>query len=287
MKLTDKEWKEFKITDILSNSINSKAYHSSFLQEVLPGEKGVPYITRTNLNNGLFAVVKEKEFEINPKNTISFGAENATYFYQNFSYITGNKMYYYEKELSSYTMLFITSCLNKSISECGFGYGMGLTGSRSDSRKVMLPVNEQGQPDYQFMEDYIKQLMHQKRKEYIEYANKKIEEKKREEIEPLDSKQWREFFIVDIFHTIQRGKRLTRENQQDGNIPYVSSTAMNNGVDNFIQYNPSTMRKYNNCLSIANSGSVGSSFYEPFEYIASDHVTHLKNNSFSQNIYLS
>ena len=124
MKLTDKEWKEFKITDILSNSINSKAYHSSFLQEVLPGEKGVPYITRTNLNNGLFAVVKEKEFEINPKNTISFGAENATYFYQSFSYITGNKMYYYKKELSSYTMLFITSCLNKSISGCGFGYGM-------------------------------------------------------------------------------------------------------------------------------------------------------------------
>ena len=102
----------------------------------------------------------------------------------------------------------------------------------------------------------------------------------------MHSKKWKEFFITDIFPTIQRGKRLTRENQQEGNIPYVSSTAMNNGVDNFIQYNPSTMRKYNNCLSIANSGSVGSSFYEPFEYIASDLVTHLKNKSFSQNIYL-
>ncbi len=61
---------------------------------------------------------------------------------------------------------------------------------------------------------------------------------------------------------------------------------MNNGVDNFIQCDTSKMRKYGNCLSIANSGSVGSSFYEPFEYVASDHVTQLKNDKFNKNIYL-
>lgn len=38
-----------------------------------------------------------------------------------------------------------------------------------------------------------------------------------------------------------------------------------------------------NGLSLANSGSVGSCFYEPFEFVASDHITHLKNEKF--NIY--
>lgn len=69
-------------------------------------------------------------------------------------------------------------------------------------------------------------------------------------------------------------------------IPYVSSTSLNNGVDNFIFYEKSSMRKFNNCLSLANSGSVGSTFYEPFSFVASDHITHLKNKSFNQNTYL-
>ncbi len=39
-------------------------------------------------------------------------------------------------------------------------------------------------------------------------------------------------------------------------------------------------------MSLANSGSVGSSFYEPFEFVASDHITHLKNEDFNKYHYL-
>ncbi|MBQ9619880.1 MAG: restriction endonuclease subunit S, partial [Neisseriaceae bacterium] len=76
----------------------------------------------------------------------------------------------------------------------------------------------------------------------------------------LNDREWGEFFITDIFPKIQRGKRLIRENQISGIIPYVSSSALNNGVDNFIQVNHSSMRQFENCISLANSGSVGSAF---------------------------
>ena len=46
------------------------------------------------------------------------------------------------------------------------------------------------------------------------------------------------------------------------------------------------MRQFENCISLANSGSVGSAFYEPFHFIASDHITHLKNEKFNGFIYL-
>ncbi|MBR4317026.1 MAG: restriction endonuclease subunit S [Alphaproteobacteria bacterium] len=174
LKLTDREWKEFKIADTLNESINAKAYHSNSL--IVTSDKGIPYITRTNLSNGLQSIVdKNQDFKKNPQNTIVFGAENATYFYQPFKYITGNKMYYYNtSKLSQEVNLFITCCLNFSLKECGFGYGMGLTGTRSDSRKFLLPVNNEGQPDYKFMEDYIKEVMTRKRKEYINYAESKL-----------------------------------------------------------------------------------------------------------------
>ncbi|MEC7545689.1 MAG: N-6 DNA methylase [Pseudomonadota bacterium] len=105
------------------------------------------------------------------------------------------------------------------------------------------------------------------------------------EIDPLDVKEWHEFFLKDIFEIVQRGKRLTKANQVDGQKPYISSTALNNGVDNFIG-NKIGVRLFSNCLTIANSGSVGASFYHPYEFIASDHVTHLKNSTFSSFVYL-
>ncbi len=44
-------------------------------------------------------------------------------------------------------------------------------------------------------------------------------------------------------------------------MPYISSTAINNGIDNFIS-NKKKVRVFSNCLSIANSGSVGACFYQ-------------------------
>lgn len=65
----------------------------------------------------------------------------------------------------------------------------------------------------------------------------------------------------------------------------MSSTASNNGVDDFIEPIEG-VRIFSDCISIANSGSVGVAFYEPFEFVASDHVTCLKDPSFSKYVYL-
>ena len=87
--------------------------------------------------------------------------------------------------------------------------------------------------------------------------------------------EWKEFFLDEIFSEIKRGKRLKKDDHVSGNFPYVSSSALNNGVDSFVG-NKNKVRKFGKCLSLANSGSVGACFYEPFEFVASDHVTHLK-----------
>lgn len=97
--------------------------------------------------------------------------------------------------------------------------------------------------------------------------------------------EWKEFFINDIFSNIQRGKRLIKAKQIKGSIPYISSSSMMNGVDNFIDNNEN-VRIFSNCLTLANSGSVGSCFFHPYEFIASDHVTKLENKKFNKYIYL-
>ena len=101
----------------------------------------------------------------------------------------------------------------------------------------------------------------------------------------LNDREWRPFFLTEIFPIIQRGKRLKSEDHVPGQMPYVSSSAMNNGVDNFVS-NTQRVRIFADCLSLANSGSVGSSFYEPFAFVASDHITHLKNERYNKYHYL-
>lgn len=101
----------------------------------------------------------------------------------------------------------------------------------------------------------------------------------------LNDREWRPFFLTELFPQIQRGKRLKTENHSPGKTPYVSSSALNNGVDNFIS-NTEKVRIFSDCISLANSGSVGSSFYEPFAFVASDHITHLKNEKYNKYHYL-
>ena len=96
--------------------------------------------------------------------------------------------------------------------------------------------------------------------------------------------KWAEFYLSDIFTNIQRGKRIKTADHITGNIPYVSSSAINNGVDNFIG-NSSNVRKFHDCITIANSGSVGKTFFHEYEFIASDHVTSMKTEGMSKYIY--
>lgn len=103
----------------------------------------------------------------------------------------------------------------------------------------------------------------------------------------LTDREWKPFFLSSIFPEPKRGKRIVNENHIAGKMPLVSSAGDNNGVTHFIG-NTEKVRIYNNCISIANGGSsAGRAFYEPFEFIASDHVTHCKNETLTENQYLA
>ena len=101
----------------------------------------------------------------------------------------------------------------------------------------------------------------------------------------LDEMKWKAFDIGEVFPVIQRGKRLKTDDHILGQTPYVSSSSIQNGVDNFVS-NTDGVRRFENCLTLANSGSVGETFYQPFEFVASDHVTKLENPSFDKYVYL-
>ena len=101
----------------------------------------------------------------------------------------------------------------------------------------------------------------------------------------LTDRNWKPFDVGIVFNDIQRGKRLKSENHKPGQKVYVSSSSENNAVDAFIG-NEIGIREFEDCLALANSGSVGFVSYHPYRFVASDHVTKLKRQGLSKYSYL-
>ena len=86
------------------------------------------------------------------------------------------------------------------------------------------------------------------------------------------NKETKLFLFTDVFAPPQRGQRLIEADQVEGDIAYISSTKMNNGISAYINP-PDFMTLHNNKLTLSNSGSVGYCFYHNYDFVASDHVT--------------
>jgi len=103
----------------------------------------------------------------------------------------------------------------------------------------------------------------------------------------LDVDNWRYFSYdtkKDGIFNIKKGKRLTKNDQISGNIPYVSSSSLNNGIDNYID-NEYTEQ---NCITFACYGSIGEIFYQNEKIWVSDNanVFYLRNKSLNPFIAL-
>lgn len=286
MKLNDRNWREFKVEKVFE-IFNSTPYHKKYINSTNDNKESIPYITRTNKNNGLKEIVKRDfNFKVNQRDIIIFGAENATFFYQPFEHITGNKMYGMKNvKINKYTGLFIQQVLNNSTKGCGFSYGQGLTGTREKRRSVMLPVTRKdgNTPDWHFMEAYIKEQYQKKENEYKNYVNEIIKILVYKEIETLEEKEWKDFFINDLFY-IKSGVRLTKANMTTGKRPFIGSIDSNNGITNFVSNTNNSLDR--NVLGVNYNGSVCEVFYHPYECIFTDDVKHLSLKDIQGNKFI-
>ena len=87
----------------------------------------------------------------------------------------------------------------------------------------------------------------------------------------LNVSDWKRFILGRLFD-IKKGKRLTSEDQEDGDNLYIGAIDSNNGVANHISQTP--IHK-GNTISLSYNGSVGEAFYQPEPYWATDDVNAL------------
>ena len=71
-------------------------------------------------------------------------------------------------EMSREVMLFVARCIRMQRERYGFGYS--LTNTRLNLLRVMLPVTDGGEPDFDYMEAYVRKITAAHYRKYLEYA---------------------------------------------------------------------------------------------------------------------
>lgn len=276
-------WKEFILGEEFSIESTSSSIDKNKLQE---GEGQFPYITRTDNENGIDHFIPEQNYAIDEGNVITIGLDTQTVFYQPTAFYTGQNIQVIRHErLDKYNALFIRVALQRVLTRFSWGsYGATLTRLRKS--RIYLPATNEGKPDFVFMSSFMQQVEHDIIRTTLPILQSRL--KSNNSCwggVKLDNQNWKDFCFTDIFTEIQRGKRLKRADHKNGNMPYISSRAQDNGVDGFVG-NEGGVRLFGECLTLANSGSVGSAFYHQYKFVASDHVTRLKNDNLDKYIYL-
>lgn len=277
------KYKEFQIKDVFRVE-NSKPLHKVTLQS--SEQSGMPYVTRTKFSNGLEALVDSRyEEHKNPSNTITFGAESVCFFYQPFEYYTGNKMYYLlridGKEINENIGLYLVTMMQSSLKNTGYGYGMGLTGTRFKERKILLPVDDNGIPNWDFMEKYVQNKLKQIKANFLLPKQHQITDYRE-----LNEVEWGEF-TIDSIASVNGGRDWEVHNRKSGKIPFIGSSSANNGVTDFV--NPEGKEKYvdDGVIGINRNGSVGYAFYHPYKAYFSGDTRFIEIIGYKNNRYVN
>lgn len=145
--------------------------------ELLSTPTTYQFIGRTAINYGLQGYVNKLDFEPNPKNTFSIVqiGENVAQFRAQEWYGSQNLFLLLpENDKLVDNKLFITTCLNKSLSIYSSGYTSYPTLKDVKELEFTLPMNGD-QPDYTFMSDLIRAVEKLVIKDLVEWTDKRIE----------------------------------------------------------------------------------------------------------------
>lgn len=287
LRLDDREWKVFPLTGedgLFPIHATSTGVDGIKLKE--GKDAALPYITRTETNNGIARFISSVNLEYGKDEggCITIGLDTQTAYWQPVDFITGQNIHVLRSnKLNYFSYQFLTVILRQQMkSKFNWG-GNGATLGRLKKLKIMLPVTDDGQPDYQFMEDYVRELMSAKREQYRRYVEKRLESLGLDVAnsggysEALKSRKWAEFFLEDLF-TVSAGKRLTNADKIDGSRPFIGATDNNNGITGFVDNKNSSLDW--NVLGVNYNGAPCIGFYHPYECIFTDDVKrlHLKNH---------
>jgi len=175
-QIKDKDFKEFKLSDIFQKAIRGNAIRLQIIRE-----GNMPVIAASGVNQGIAGYYElDKMYE--NKITISCnGVGSGSTFYHNYPfYITGDAIVLIEKEeykqyFNNYVSLYLTTTINAKFTKV-YTYEDKCTADKALQTTILLPITKEGNPDWHYMETFMERKIKQakQRLSYLRNIEKTI-----------------------------------------------------------------------------------------------------------------
>lgn len=263
MNLSIDEWSKFKVSDIFEPFINGKGLTE---QEIKDNPGQLAAIQSSSENNACMGFIdeqycREMKYKIvsQPCLTVARSGSAGFVSFQPNGCVVGDSakaLIIRAKDVNTFHYLFMRTILMRNMYK--YTYGRKVKAEQYMDMEIVLPTTVDGDPNWSFMENYIKSLHY---KPVVTVINKSLNS-------VLDISEWREYKLEDLFD-IKKGKRLTKADMIEGNDNFLGAISSNNGVREKI-----TADKLwdGNCITVNYNGSVGEAFYQSEPFWASDDV---------------
>ena len=150
-------WKEFRVGKLFSCETTLGIPSKNDLEE-----GNINYITRSAIDNGFSGTCGNEDHK-NKGNCITIGAEGFVAFWQSDDFVAGNKVYALRHpNMNETNGLFVCSALNVLSDRYSFADARVLDKIKVEI--IKLPATSDGQPDWDYMESYMKAVMEESEK---------------------------------------------------------------------------------------------------------------------------
>lgn len=231
-KIDITEWKEFEIKELFT--INPTKYHRLTNKDLMQDDGENPVIVNSSFNNGIGGYTNYELTEKGNVITFSDTTTSDSIFYQpndfvGYSHVQVIKPISNIEKWNRYSLLFFTAIFKKKASLMNYDYVNKFTRADALKLKVKLPIDNNGELNWEYMESFIKRLETREREStsnltsYLDRA-KPIK---------INIEKFRRFNLYDeSLFEIFSGNKLDKKNMTEirPTINFVGRSNLNNGI---------------------------------------------------------
>jgi hypothetical protein len=268
MELNVKKWNIFEVGELFEPK---RGNFTGLKNDLIKGTK----VISANTNNNGFGCFTNKQPEYNGNVfTIANTGQGSVgvVFYQDEPFIPSNNITVLipKFDLSKNIAMFLLPLFKKERYRLSFG--RILNEPRLKKHTIKLPIDDNKNPDWNFMEKYINNITTKiSAKISIQEKPYHIKEFK------LTDKEWKYFrYDDDFIFSVEKGSNIrVRDIVPNGKTPLISAVKRNNGISGMVNAEP----QYDGNVIVVNgngNGGVGEAFYQPIPFCATIDVNILK-----------
>mgnify|MGYP002711957510 CR=1 FL=1 len=283
-----KQFAKFRVGELVTMETHS--LHNS---GDVSGKGDTPYITRSTLNNGLAKFARENEIkDLVSGNAITVAGESSKLFYQPVNFIVGTKVAVLRyPQINQYNAQYMITCIEKATMS-QYGFSNILTGNRVVEAVIQLPVTDTNtpnpEPDWEYMENYIKTIERKFIDQIAEHNSKEQEILEQLHPESVNTKPeahgFEEIRVGDLFEiTPTKKPRISGVSgyvddeellSRPGRNPYIVATASNNGIKCWTSVEPENKSDAITISTTADSSNT--IFYQPVPFVGRQQIAQIR-----------